>query len=410
MGAFSYTAINSSGQRETGVLDANDVAAAREVLREKGLVPLELDTEGSSAEESAGRKGLSLGRGRKTDLKTLQVFSRQMATMIEAGVNVVTALTVLGEQTENPRFAEIVYQLRSDVEGGDVLSEAMIKHPGTFSRMYISMVEAGEASGALDVVLDRVAYQIEKQAQLRRRVKGAMMYPLIVLAFATVVLTGLLLFLVPVFEGIFADLGGELPLMTQVVVAASDAIRSYWFIIFPAIFGGIWGLRRYLASPGGKHKWHKFGLGAPMGIGPIVTKVAVARFSRTLSTLVSSGVDIIRALEIAGETAGNVIVEDATADIRTRIRQGERLAGPMADAAVFPPMVAHMVDVGEETGALDTMLSKIADFYEDEVDASVATLTSVIEPLMMILVGVMVGLIILAMYLPMFKLVSLIEA
>jgi type IV pilus assembly protein PilC len=290
-----------------------------------------------------------------------------------------------------------------------MLSEAMRKHPNSFSRMYISMVEAGEASGSLDIVLDRVAFQIEKQAQLRRRVKGAMMYPLIVLAFATLVLTGLLLFLVPVFEGIFADLGGDLPLMTQMVVAASDAIRGYWFVIFPAIGFGVWGIRRYLASPGGRRKWHRFGLRAPMGVGPIVTKVAVARFSRTLSTLVSSGVDIIRALEIAGDTAGNEIVREATEDIRARIRQGERLAGPMTAAAVFPPMVSHMVDVGEETGELDTMLGKIADFYEDEVDASVATLTSVIEPLMMILVGVMVGLIILAMYLPMFKLVTLIE-
>ncbi|MDH3725212.1 MAG: type II secretion system F family protein, partial [Thermoleophilia bacterium] len=279
MGAFTYTAINSSGQRETGVLDANDVAAAREVLRDKGLVALELNSEGQNEAKTSKRRGFSLGGGGKVDLKSLQVFSRQMATMIEAGVNVVTALTVLGEQTEDKKLAEIVYQLRADVEGGDLLSEAMIKHPNAFSRMYISMVEAGEASGALDVVLDRVAYQIEKQAALRRRVKSAMMYPMIVLAFATFVLTGLLLFLVPVFEGIFADLGGELPLMTQVVVAASDAVRAYWFILFPGIALGIWGLRRYLASPGGKRKYHKFGMRAPMGIGPIVVKVAVARFS-----------------------------------------------------------------------------------------------------------------------------------
>ena len=408
MTPFSYTAVSSSGKRESGTIDANDVAAARELLKEKGLVALELNAAGAAGQKDAPKR-FSLGGGGKTKLKTLQVFSRQMATLIEAGVNVVTALTVLGEQTEDPKFAEVVYKLRADVEGGDLLSEAMSKHPGIFSRMYISLVEAGEASGSLDIVLDRVAYQIEKQAQLRRRVKGAMMYPLIVLTFAVFVLVALLIFLVPVFEGIFADLGGELPLPTKIVVAASDALRAYWFIIFPVAIAGVIGVRRYMKTPTGKRQWHKIGLAAPMGIGPIVAKVAVARFSRTLSTLVSSGVDIIRALEIAGETSGNVIVEEATHDIRARIRQGERLAAPMTAAAVFPPMVSHMVDVGEETGELDTMLGKIADFYEDEVDASISTLTSVIEPVMMILVGAMVGLIIMAMYLPMFKLVSLIE-
>jgi len=334
---------------------------------------------------------------KKVKPAALQVFSRQMATMIQAGVNVVTALNVLAEQTEDPHFAGIIRRLRGDVEDGALLSQAMVRHPETFSRMYISMVEAGEASGALDLVLDRVAYQIEKQNQLRRRVKGAMTYPLVVLAFAILVLIGLLLFLVPVFENIFADLGGDLPIMTKVTVGASDIMRAYWFIIFPAVGLAYWGFRRYLKTDAGRRQWHKFGLAAPMGVGPIVAKVAIARFSRTLATLVSSGVDIIRALEIAGQTAGNAIVEEATVDIREQVRGGARLATPMQAAAVFPPMVSHMIGVGEETGELDVMLSKIADFYEDEVDASVSTLTSIIEPLMMILVGVMVGVIILSM-------------
>lgn len=408
MTAYSYTAISATGQRESGTVDASDAAAAREVLREKGLVALELDAQDAPSKETSEAGSRSLFK-KKIKPKTLQVFSRQMATLIEAGVNVVTALTVLAEQSEDAAFAEILERLRADVEGGALLSQAMARHPDVFSRMFVSMIEAGEAAGALDVVLDRVAFQIEKQNQLRRRVKGAMMYPLIVLAFATLVLVALLIFLVPVFEDIFADLGGDLPLPTRIVVAASEVVRGYWFILFPGIGLGLFALRRYMRTPRGRRQWHTLGLKAPAGIGPIVIKVAIARFSRTLSTLVAAGVDIIRALEIAGETSGNVIVGEATEEVRDAIRQGERLATPMSAAGVFPPMVSHMVGVGEETGELDGMLSKIADFYEDEVDASISTLTSVIEPLMMILVGAMVGVIILAMYLPMFKLVSLIQ-
>jgi type IV pilus assembly protein PilC len=408
MSAYTYLAINSTGQRESGTLDAPDDAAARNALKERGLVALELNLENQRSRGKTASSRSLFGQ-KKVKPKTLQVFSRQMATMIESGVNVVTALTVLAEQSEDRDFAGVIDELRADVEGGLLLSQAMARHPGIFSRMFVSMVEAGEAAGALDAVLDRVAFQIEKQNQLRRRVKGAMMYPLIVLAFATLVLVALLLFLVPVFEDIFADLGGDLPLPTKIVVAASDIVRGYWFVLFPAIFLGIFGFRRYLRTPRGQRQWHSFGLKAPAGVGAIVAKVAIARFSRTLATLVAAGVDIIRALEIAGDTSGNVIVGEASGEVRDALRQGERLASPMAASGVFPPMVSHMVGVGEETGELDTMLSKIADFYEDEVDASISTLTSVIEPLMMILVGAMVGLIILAMYLPMFKLVSLIQ-
>ena len=315
MGAYTYVAIDETGKREAGQVNAADVAAARDVLRQKGLVALELNAE-AEAQEKGGRTFNLFAK--KVKPQALQVFSRQMATMIQAGVNIVTALSVLAEQTEDQHFADIIRNLRSDVEDGALLSQAMSRHSDTFSRMYISMVEAGEASGALDLVLDRVAYQIEKQNQLRRRVKGAMTYPLVVLAFAVLVLTGLLIFLVPVFEDIFADLGGDLPLLTQFTVGASDAIRGYWFIIFPAIYAVFWAFRRYLKTEDGRRRWHKFGLGAPMGVGPIVAKVAIARFSRTLATLVSSGVDIIRALG------------DRWADLRQRPGRGSLHRGARA--------------------------------------------------------------------------------
>jgi type IV pilus assembly protein PilC len=328
--------------------------------------------------------------------------------MVEAGLNVVTALVILEQQTEDKNLAQVISELRADVEGGLLLSEAMARHPRIFSRLFVAMVEAGEAAGILDVVLDRVAFQIEKETQIRRRVKGAMMYPLMVMGFATLVLIGMLTFLVPVFVDIFRQLGGELPLLTQVVVSASDLIRTKFYIVFPALGLAIFALLRYKKTERGRRHWDRFRLMLPVGIGGVVLKVGMARFSRTLSTLVGSGVDIIRALEITGSTSGNSLIEDAVATVRERVHQGIPIAVPLTEDALFPPMVSHMVRVGEETGELEKMLGKIADFYEDEVDSSIATLTSIIEPLLMIAVGVMVGVIIISMYLPMFKLLSLI--
>jgi type IV pilus assembly protein PilC len=329
--------------------------------------------------------------------------------MIEAGLNVVTALVILEEQTEDKKLAVIVGEVRQDVEGGMLLSEAMARHPQIFSRLYISMVEAGEAAGILDIVLDRVAYQIEKETQIKRRVKGAMMYPLMVMSFATLVLIGMLMFLVPVFVGIFDQLHGQLPMLTQIVVKASNALKSYWFVIFPAMGLSIWGFLRYKKTESGRRIWDRTRMKAPAGIGKVILKVGMARWSRTLATLVGSGVDIIRALEITGSTSGNSLIEDATAAMREKVHQGIPIAVPLSEDPIFPPMVAHMVRVGEETGELEKMLSKIADFYEDEVDASIATLTSIIEPLMMIGVGIMVGIIIISMYLPMFKMLTLVK-
>ena len=401
MASYAYTAINADGLELNGEINAPDLGAAREALRVRGLLALDL------AERASSSKGMR-AVVKKVKPKSLQIFSRQFATMIEAGLNVVTALVILEEQTEDKKFAQIIGEIRADVEGGLLLSEALGRHPRIFSRLFISMVEAGEAAGILDLVLDRVAFQIEKETQIKRRVKGAMMYPLMVMAFATLVLIGMLMFLVPIFVDIFAQLGGDLPLLTQIVVKASDALKSYWYIIFPLWGLGIWLFFRLKKTEKGRRVWDKFRLKAPVGIGAVILKVGMARFARTLSTLVGSGVDIIRALEITGSTSGNSLIEDATAVVRERVHQGVPIAVPLMENEIFPPMVSQMVRVGEETGELEKMLGKIADFYEDEVDSAISTLTSIIEPLMMILVGIMVGIIIIAMYLPMFKLLTLI--
>jgi type IV pilus assembly protein PilC len=401
MAAFSYTAINSDGLESVGEINAPDLNGAREALRVRGLLPVDLKERAAS---TAGIKGV----GKKVKPKSLQIFSRQFATMVEAGLNVVTALVILEEQTEDRKFAAVIGEVRADVEGGLMLSEALARHPKIFSRLFVSMVEAGEAAGILDVVLDRVAFQIEKETQIKRRVKGALMYPLMVLAFATLVLCGMLMFLVPIFVNIFAQLGGDLPMLTKVVVTLSNGLKNYWYIIFPLGGGLIYGLLRAKKTTQGQRVWDRMRLKAPVGIGAVVMKVGMARFSRTLSTLIGAGVDIIRALEITGTTSGNTVIEEAVEIVKDQVHQGIPIAIPLGQIEIFPPMVAQMVRVGEETGELEKMLGKIADFYEDEVDSSIATLTSIIEPLMMIAVGMMVGVIIISMYLPMFKLLTLI--
>jgi type IV pilus assembly protein PilC len=401
--AYSYSAINAQGLELTGELHAPDLAAAREQLRVRGLLAHYLKEQPASGEEGA-RTAF-----KKVKPKTLQIFSRQFATMIEAGLNIVSALVILEQQTDDRYFATVVRELRADVEGGLLLSQALARHPKIFDRLFISMVEAGEAAGILDQVLDRVAFQIEKATQIKRRVKGAMLYPTMVLVFASLVLTGLLMFLVPVFVRIFGQLGGELPTLTQYVVSASDLLRTKYYIIFPALGALIFGLRKYKKTEPGRQHWDRIKLKIPMKIGQVVLKVTMARFSRTLSTLVSAGVDILKALEITGQTAGNWVVEEALADVGAKVSAGVPIAQPLVDNPIFPPMVSQMVKIGEETGELEKMLGKIADFYEDEVDAAIQSLTSIVEPLMMILVGCMVGVIVIAMYLPMFKMLSLVK-
>ena len=402
MAAFAYSAINAQGIELSGEISASDLVGAREQLRLKGLLAQSLREVDGGGSEGVG------SRFKKVKAKSLQVFSRQFATMIEAGLNVVGSLVILEDQTDDPALAEVVHHLRADVEGGLLLSEAMAKHPRVFSHLYISMVEAGEAAGILDQVLDRVAFQIEKQEAIRRRIKSAMVYPTMVFIFATLVLIGMLMFLVPIFENIFKTLNGQLPTLTQYVVAASHLLTSkpYVLLVIPL---GLWSFFRWKRTETGRQNWDRFKLHLPMKIGDVVLKVAMARFSRTLSTLVAAGVDIIKALEITGQTSGNWVVEKALAGVRESVHEGVPIAQPLIENPVFPPMVSQMVKIGEETGELEKMLTKIADFYEDEVDASVASLTSIVEPIMMIGVGCMVGLIIISMYLPMFKMLSLVK-
>jgi type IV pilus assembly protein PilC len=403
MPSFAYSAINSQGTELAGEIQASDLATAQAALRGDGLLAQWIEE--LKAPTSAGR---SFGK-KKVQAKSLQIFSRQFATMVEAGLSVVTALVILEQQTDDKALAAVIDDIRERVETGSLLSEAMALHPDTFSRLYVAMVEAGEAAGVLDIVLDRVAMQIEKEQKLRRRIKGAMMYPSIVLVFATLVMVGMLMFLVPVFVNIFATLGGELPTLTQYVLHASNLLRGYWYIIFPVVGATIWGFFRWKKTESGRQSWDRFKLRIPMQIGGVVRKVAMARWSRTLSTLVASGVDIMRALEITAQTAGNWVVEEETMKLRARVEEGSSIAQPLIESDVFPPMVSQMMKIGEETGELEKMLSKVADFYEDEVDASVQALTSIIEPLMMVGVGCMVGIIIISMYLPMFKMLSLVK-
>ncbi|HYZ20048.1 MAG TPA: type II secretion system F family protein [Gaiellaceae bacterium] len=403
MAAYAYSAINADGLELRGEIHAPDVSAAREQLRMRGLLAQSLDELPAEGEEGARTFF------KKIKPKSLQVFSRQFATMIDAGLSVVGALVILEEQTEDKYLAAVISELRADVEGGLLLSQAMARHPKVFSRLYIAMVEAGEAAGILEQVLDRVAYQIEKETQLKRRVKGAMIYPTMVLIFATLVLIGMLLFLVPIFVDIFKSLGGDLPKLTQYVVNASNFLRNEWMFFFPAVGASIFGLRRLKRTEQGRRVWDRIKLRIPMKIGGVVLKVTMARFSRTLSTLVAAGVDIIKALEITGQTAGNWVVEEALGGVRAKVHEGMPIAQPLVENPIFPPMVGHMVRIGEETGELERMLGKIADFYEDEVDSSIQTLTSIIEPLMMIAVGIVVGIIIISMYLPMFKMLSLVK-
>src|SRR5688572_3512475 len=403
MAAYAYSAINSLGVESLGEVHAPDPNSAREQLRVRGLLATDLRELPSAGEESA-RTAF-----KKIKPKSLQIFSRQFATMIEAGLNVVGALVILEHQTDDKYLAAVIRELRADVEGGSLLSQAMSRHPKVFNRLFVSMVEAGEAAGILDTVLDRVAYQIEKETKIKRRVKGAMIYPTMVLIFATLVLVGMLLFLVPVFVKIFAQLGGDLPTLTKWVLAASNFLKATWFILLPGSIAAFFGTKKFLKTDTGRRRWDTLKLKLPMKIGDVVLKVTMARFSRTLSTIVAAGVDIIKALEITGTTSGNWVVEEALATVRVKVHEGVPIAQPLIDNPIFPPMVAQMVKIGEETGELEKMLSKIADFYEDEVDASIQSLTSLIEPLMMIGVGLMVGVIIIAMYLPMFKMLTLIK-
>ncbi len=333
----------------------------------------------------------------------LTVMTRQLATMISSGMTLLRAFYVLEDQIENKLLKETVSAVREDIESGLAFSEALAKHPKIFNPLYVAMVRAGETGGVLEEALERVSDQLEKDDALRRQVKSAMAYPIVVLSFALCVLIGLIAFIVPVFVNVFKDFGGDLPLITKVTVQASHVVTHYWYLLIGVTVGVFVGFKKWRKSETGRPQWDRLRLRIPMKIGDTVQKIALARWSRTFAALYSAGVPIMQAIEITGQTAGNAVVEKAMGDVIESVKSGGSIAEPLKDAPIFPSMVAQMIAVGEETGNLDAMLSKVADFYESEVEAAVKALTSILEPVMIILVGGIVGFIVIAMYMPMFK-------
>jgi type IV pilus assembly protein PilC len=394
---FAYTALDASGIPHKGELSGESKHSITEELKARGLRVMSLDEK-----KSGFNMELRLAPKRVKPAE-LTVMSRQLATMIASGMTLLRAFYVLEDQVENDKLRETVSRVREDIESGLSFSEGLAKHPKVFGPLYVAMVRAGEAGGILEESLDRVADQLEKDDALRRQVKAAMAYPAVVLSFALCVLLGLIAFIVPVFVKIFKDFGGELPMITKVTVAASNLVTSRWYILIVAAVGIVVGFKKWKSSPWGRPQWDQVRLRFPFKIGNTVQKIALARWSRTFAALYSAGVPIMQAIEVTGKTAGNTVIERAMDDVIASVKSGGSIAAPLREASIFPPMVAQMIAVGEETGNLDTMLSKVADFYEDEVAAAVKALTSILEPLMIVLVGGIVGFIVIAMYMPMFK-------
>ncbi len=401
---FAYKALDGRGAQAAGKIEGESKAAVAAALRNKGLTVLDLN------EVKQGWGQISIGE--RVKAKDLTVFSRQFATMVNSGLSMLRCLYVLEEQTPNKKLASVITEVRADVEAGIALSDALEKHPKIFSRLYVSMVRAGELGGILDEVLNRLATQLEKEDQIRRAVKSAMVYPVLIGSFAIIVLIGMVLFLIPVFASMYKDLGNaKLPMLTRIMVGLSDAMLKFPLniVILVAIIAAIYGLLRLKRTDRGTHVWDRFKLHIPMGIGEIIRKLAVARFSRTLGTLITSGVPILQAIEITGQAAGNVVIEDAMVDVQNSVKEGQSITEPLTKVSVFPAMVTQMISVGEETGSLDAMLNKIADFYEDEVNAAVKSLTSILEPILMLGVGAIVGTVVISMYLPIFNMMNIVK-
>ena len=360
----------------------------------------------TSLKEKAKEVGIRLPMKKSITVKDLGVFTRQFSTMINAGLPMVQCLNILSAQADKPHFKKIILTVTSDVEGGATLAEALGKHTA-FSQLYVNMVEAGEAGGILDQILNRLAVYLEKAEALTRKVKSAMTYPTVVGVVAVGATMFMLMFIIPTFAKMFSDFGGELPLPTKIVLGLSNFLRSRWYVLLLVIGAAVFGFKRFKATEAGKMKIDTLALKVPI-LGAVIRKAAIARFTRTLSTLISSGVPILGGLDITARTAGNKVVEKAIYATRQSISQGETIAEPLKQCGVFPPMVTQMIGVGEQTGALDEMLEKIANFYDDEVDTAVEQLTSIIEPVMIVLMGLLVGGMLIAMYLPMFKLINVI--
>jgi type IV pilus assembly protein PilC len=393
---FRYKAVDGSGIPMAGEIAGASERTVRDQLKDRGLTVMDLKQ----------KKGVLTGDLtliKRVKATELTIMTRQLSTMIASGMTLLRAFYVLEEQIENKLLVETVGAVREDIESGLSFSEALAKHPKIFSPLYVAMIRAGEAGGVLEQSLERIADQLEKDDSLRRQVKGAMAYPAVVLSFALIVLLALIAFIVPVFVNVFKDFGGDLPMITKITVAMSHFVTGQWYLLFAGTAGLIVGFRKWRKSEWGRPQWDRLRLRIPFKIGDTVQKIALARWSRTFSALYSAGVPIMQAIDVTGQTAGNAVVEDAMAKVIESVKSGGSIAAPLKDVPIFPAMVAQMIAVGEETGNLDTMLSKVADFYEDEVAAAVKALTSILEPVMIVFVGGIVGFIVIAMYMPMFK-------
>lgn len=405
MATYVYTVRDRAGKSISGSLEGDSSAAVTAKLRQMGYIIVKL------SEKKAEGLNMRIGgkrKPKKVKSKDLTVMSRQFATMVNSGLSLTKCLSILSEQSESQGLRAIVTEVQKDVEGGQSLSDSLGKHPKAFPPIFVNMVRAGETGGVLDEVLMRVAEHFEKENALRAKIKSAMSYPLMMGAMVLIIMGIMITFVVPVFVNMFAQLGGDLPLPTKLLVETSNFVRGRWYVIIAVVIGSIYGFRAFKATEKGRYRIDQVKLHLPI-VGKLTSKIALSKFTRTFSTLISSGVPILSALDIVADTAGNAIVAEAVKKARVGIKEGETISKPLAESAVFPAMVVQMIAVGEETGALDSMLSKIADFYDADVEASVDSLTSLIEPLMMAVLGVGVGFMVIALYMPMFKVITLIK-
>jgi type IV pilus assembly protein PilC len=396
MATFEYTARNAQGQETTGTMDAASRDEVVANLRKNRMVLVRL------------REAKKAKRGVRVPTRDIVIFTRQFATMINSGLPLVQALDILAQQTENKALSEVTKQVVYDVESGHTLADALSKHPKAFTQLYVNMVAAGEAGGILDTILLRLAVFLEKNDAIVRKVKGAMIYPAVIFSVAIIAVLVLLIFVIPTFQSMFASVNMELPLPTKIVIGMSEVLQNFWWMMILGAVAFVFLVQRYYATEGGKLVIDKLLLNAPV-LGDLLRKSAVSRFTRTLGTLISSGVAILDGLEITARTAGNRVIHDAVMESRGSIAGGETIAQPLAKSGVFPPMVTSMIAVGEATGGLDEMLTKIADFYDDEVDAAVSALLSLMEPIMIVVLGVIVGGMIVAMYLPIFGMINAVQ-
>jgi type IV pilus assembly protein PilC len=396
MTTFTYTARALNGQLKSATIDAKNREDAVSQLRKQKLTVIKVD-------EQTKKK-----TGGRIKMRDIVIFTRQFATMINAGLPLVQALDILAKQSENPALKEVTRQIVFDVESGHTVADALRKHPKAFTDLYTNMVAAGEAGGILDTILLRLAVFLEKNDALVRKVKGAMIYPGVILSVAIIAIAVLLLFVIPVFKEMFASVGMALPLPTRIVIALSEFLQGYWYLVGGGLFGAVWMMRAYYATNNGRRTIDGALLKFPI-LGDVLRKSAVSRFTRTLGTLISSGVSILEGLEITAKTAGNRIIQDAIMESRASIAGGESIAAPLQKSQVFPPMVISMIAVGESTGGLDEMLSKIADFYDEEVDAAVSGLLAMMEPVMIVFLGVVVGGMVVSMYLPIFDMMNAVQ-